>query len=41
MDLETFYNELKKYDYKKTICLDETSIYLNMTHSYGRNKSGT
>jgi transposase len=41
MDLETFYNELKKYDYKKTICLDETSIYLNMTHSYGRSKSGT
>jgi len=41
MDLETFYNRLKKYDYKKTICLDETSIYLNMTHSYGRSKSGT
>ena len=40
MDLETFYNRLKKYDYKKTICLDETSIYLNMTHSYGRSKSG-
>lgn len=41
MDLETFYNRLKKYDYKKTICLDETSIYLNMSHSYGRSKSGT
>ena len=41
MDLETFYNELKKYDYKKTICLDETSIYLNMSHSYGISKSGT
>ena len=41
MDLETFYNELKKYDYKKIICLDETSIYLNMSHSYGRSKSGT
>ena len=26
---------------KKTICLDETSIYLNMTLSYGRSKSGT
>ena len=41
IDLETFYNRLKKYDYKKTICLDETSIYLNMSHSYGRSKSGT
>jgi len=27
--------------YLKTICLDETSIYLNMTLSYGRSKSGT
>ena len=40
-DIEIFYKELKKYNYKKTICLDETSIYLNMTHSYGRSKSGT
>lgn len=40
-DIETFYKELKKYNYKKTICLDETSIYLNMTQSYGRSKSGT
>ena len=40
-DLEDFYKTLNKYDYKKTICLDETSIYLNMTHSYGRSKSGT
>lgn len=40
-DIDTFYKELKKYNYKKTICLDETSIYLNMTHSYGRSKSGT
>ena len=28
-------------NYKKTICLDETSIYLNMTLSYGRSKSDT
>jgi transposase len=27
--------------YKRTICLDETSIYLNMKPSYGRSKSGT
>lgn len=40
-DLEDFYKILNKYDYKKTICLDETSIYLNMTQSYGRSKSGT
>lgn len=40
-DIETFYKKLKKYNYKKTICLDETSIYLNMTHSYGRSKSRT
>ena len=40
-DLEEFYKTLNKYDYKKTICLDETSIYLNMTNSYGRSKSGT
>jgi len=40
-DLEDFYKTLNKYDYRKTICLDETSIYLNMTHSYGRSKSGT
>jgi transposase len=40
-DLDNFYKNLEKYDYKKTICLDETSIYLNMTLSYGRSKSGT
>jgi transposase len=40
-DLETFYKNLSKYDYKKTISLDETSIYLNMTLTYGRSKSGT
>jgi transposase len=40
-NLEDFYKILNKYDYKKTICLDETSIYLNMTQSYGRSKSGT
>lgn len=27
--------------YTKTICLDETSIYLNITLSYGRSRSGT
>jgi len=41
-DLQTFYNILHtKYDYTKTICLDETSIYLNMTLTYGRSRSGT
>lgn len=40
-DLEDFYKTLNKYYYNKTICLDETSIYLNMTQSYGRSKSGT
>ena len=40
-DLKTFYQQLSKYKYDKTICLDETSIYLNMTSSYGRSKSGT
>ena len=40
-DLETFYKKLDDYDYKQTICLDETSIYLNMTLSYGRSRSGT
>lgn len=40
-DLENFYKKLKDFDYKRTICLDETSIYLNMTLSYGRSKSGT
>ena len=39
--LQEFYNKLKTYNYKKTICLDETSIYLNMTLSYGRSKSGS
>jgi len=41
IDIDNFYKELKKYNYKKTICLDETSIYLNITQSYGRSKSGT
>ena len=40
-DLDNFYKNLEKYNYKKTICLDETSIYLNMTLSYRRSKSGT
>ena len=40
-DLLTFYKTLKKYNYKKTISIDETSIYLNMTLTYGRSKSGT
>jgi transposase len=40
-DLEVFYNKLKGFRYDKTICLDETSIYLNMKPSYGRSKSGT
>jgi transposase len=39
-DLDIFYKNLEKYNYKKTICLDEASIYLNMTLSYGRSKSG-
>jgi len=39
-DLEIFYNKLKDYAYNRTICLDETSIYLNMTLTYGRSKSG-
>jgi len=40
-DLTEFYKKLENYDYTKTICLDETSIYLNMTLSYGRSRSGT
>ena len=40
-DLKTFYEKLNTYDYKRTICLDETSIYLNMKPFYGRSKSGT
>ena len=40
-DLKTFYEKINTYDYKRTICLDETSIYLNMKHSYGRSRSGT
>ena len=39
-DLEVFYNKLKGVRYDKTICLDETPIYLNMKPSYGRSKSG-
>ena len=26
-DLVEFYNKLNDYDYRKTICMDETSIY--------------
>jgi hypothetical protein len=33
--------DLEAFSYNKTICLDETSIYLNMKPSYGRNRSGT
>ena len=40
-DLTEFYHKLHTYKYNKTICLDETSIYLNMTLSYGRSKSGS
>ena len=40
-DLETFYKKLNDFDYKRTICLDETSIYLNMTLTYGRSRSGS
>lgn len=40
-DISSFYQTLLQYDYKRTICLDETSIYLNMTQAYGRSKSGT
>ena len=40
-DLEDFYKKLKEFDYKRTICLDETSIYLNMTVTYGRSRRGT
>jgi transposase len=40
-DLDDFYNKLKKYKYDKTICIDETSIYLNMVLPYGRSKKGT
>ena len=40
-DLKIFYEKLNTYDYKRTICLDETSIYLNMKPSYGRSRSGT
>jgi hypothetical protein len=40
-DLTEFYKKLKNYDYNKTICLDKTSIYLNMTQAYGRSRSGT
>lgn len=40
-DIDDFYKKIKDYDYKKTICIDETSIYLNMTQSYGLSKSGS
>ena len=39
--LNNFYNTLKNFKYDKTICLDETSIYLNMTLPYGRCRSGS
>ena len=39
-DLKTFYTELKKHDYKKTISIDETGFKLSMNPSYGRSKSG-
>ena len=41
MDIENFYKELDKYKHDKTICLDESAIYLNMHLEYGRSKSGT
>jgi hypothetical protein len=37
-DLKNFYKQLNKYNYKKTISIDETSIYLNMTSNYGRSE---
>jgi hypothetical protein len=40
-DLEDFHKKLQDYKYDKTICLDESSIYLNMSLSYDRSKSGT
>lgn len=40
-DLIQFYQALNQFNYKQIICLDETSIYLNMSLSYGRSKSGT
>jgi len=39
--LKSFYNNVKKYNYKKVICLDETALYINMLPHYGRSKSGT
>lgn len=39
-DREKFYKKLNKFSWKNTICLDESSIYLNMSSNYGRNKSG-
>ena len=33
--------KLKEFDYKRTICLDETSIPSNMSLTYGRSKSET
>lgn len=40
-DIAEFYKKFNKFKYNKTICLDETSIYLNMVLPYGRSKSGT
>lgn len=34
--LKQFYKNVNKYDCKKIICLDETSVYINMLPSYGR-----
>lgn len=39
--LKNFYCTVRKYNYKKIICLDETSVYINMLPHYGRSKSGT
>jgi len=39
-DLANHYKELQTNNYKKTICLDETAIKLNMTLNYGRSKKG-
>lgn len=38
--LKAFYNKVQRYDMDKLISIDETSIYLNMHPSYGRNYKG-
>jgi putative transposase len=40
-DIDEFYIKLRRQNYQKTICLDESAIYLNMAPTYGRSKSGT